>query len=126
MLTSGTGEFQGISVGTVGIFTAYKRAIDSSFLPHAFFQPQPSNLQSSSVQKKLSSSPPPPPPPTMAGSGSKGKWEDSSITEKEIKDLRSAGYLAANIAHRLPDEGQITPTPAAGERVVFLPISLEG
>src|SRR5215216_6406732 len=52
MLTSGTGEFQGISGGMVGIFTAYKRAIDSSFLPHAFFQPQPTNLPSSSAQKK--------------------------------------------------------------------------
>src|SRR5215216_1748893 len=109
MLTSGTGEFQGISGGMVGIFTAYKRAIDSSFLPHTFFQPQPSNLPSSSTRKKLSSFSPPPPHPTMAGSGSKGKWEASFITEKEIKDLRSAGYLAANSAHRLPDEGQIIP-----------------
>ena len=62
----------------------------------------------------------------MAGSSSKGKWEASSVMEKEIEDLRSAGYLAANIAHRLPDKGQINPTPAAGERVFFLPHFLRG
>ena len=62
----------------------------------------------------------------MAGSGSKGKWEASSVTEKEIEDLWSAEYLAANIAHRLPNKGQIIPTPAAGERVVFLPHFLRG
>ena len=62
----------------------------------------------------------------MAGSGSKGKWEASSITEKEIKDLRSAGYLAATIAHRLPTKGQIIPTPEPGERVIFLRHFLRG
>ena len=62
----------------------------------------------------------------MVGSGSKGKWEASSVMEKEIKDLRSTGYLAATIAHRLPTKGQIIPTPEAGERVVFLPHFLRG
>ena len=55
----------------------------------------------------------------MSGSVSKGKWEASSVTEKDVKNLRSAGYLATDIAHRLPDEGQIIPTPA--QRVFFFP-----
>ena len=44
----------------------------------------------------------------------------SSVTEGHIKKLRGAGYLAANIAHRLPAAGQIVPTPEPHERVVFL------
>ena len=44
----------------------------------------------------------------------------SSVTEGHIKKLRGAGYLAANIAHRLPAAGQIVPTPRPHERVVFL------
>ena len=44
----------------------------------------------------------------------------SSITEENITKLRGAGYLAADIAHRLPDVGQIIPTPEPHERVVFL------
>ena len=44
----------------------------------------------------------------------------SSITEENIKKLREAGYLAADIAHRLPDAGQIIPMPEPHERVVFL------
>ena len=40
----------------------------------------------------------------MAGSGSKGKWEASSVIEKDVKDLRSAGYLSADIAHRILDK----------------------
>ena len=45
----------------------------------------------------------------------------SSVTEENITKLREAGYLAENIAHRLPAEGQITPTPKSQERLVFLP-----
>ena len=44
----------------------------------------------------------------------------SSVMEEDITKLRAAGYLAANIAHRLLAEGQITPTPKSRERVVFL------
>ena len=43
-----------------------------------------------------------------------------SVKEKDIKKLREAGYLAVNIMHRLPAEGQIIPTPKPQERVVFL------
>ena len=49
----------------------------------------------------------------------------SSVTEDIIK-LWVVGYLAANIAHRLPTEGQITPTPKSRERVVVLPHFLHG
>ena len=62
----------------------------------------------------------------MAGTGSKGKWEDSSVIEENITDLRSAGYLAADIKHRLPPKGQVIPTPEPGEQVDFLPHFLRG
>ena len=54
----------------------------------------------------------------MSGVG--GKWMASSITKEDITKLREAGYLSANITHRLPAEGQIIPTPKPLERVVFL------
>ena len=44
----------------------------------------------------------------------------SSVIEENIKKLREAGYLPANIAHRLSNAGQIVPTPEPHERVVFL------
>ena len=44
----------------------------------------------------------------------------SSGKEEDITKLRAAGYLAADIAHRLPDAGQIIPTPGPHERVMFL------
>ena len=50
----------------------------------------------------------------------------SSVTEGHIKKLRGAGYLSKDIAHRLPDEGQLIPTPGPHERVVFLPHFLRG
>ena len=43
----------------------------------------------------------------------------SSITEENITKLREAGYLVADIAHRLPDAGQIIPTLEPHERVIF-------
>ena len=50
----------------------------------------------------------------------------SSVTEGHIQKLRSAGYLSSNIAHRLPDEGELIPTPRPHERVVFLTHFLHG
>ena len=44
----------------------------------------------------------------------------SSTMEENIINLREAEYLAADIARRLPDAGQIIPTPEPHERVVFL------
>ena len=45
----------------------------------------------------------------MSGAG--GKWMASSVTEGHIKKLRNAGYLSSDIVHRLPDEGELIPTP---------------
>ena len=45
----------------------------------------------------------------------------SSIKEEDITELRAAGYLAKEIAYRLPAEGQVVPTPKPTERVVFIP-----
>ena len=50
----------------------------------------------------------------------------SSIMDGDIKKLRRAGYLPDDIAHRLPDEGQLIPTPGPHERVVFLTHFLRG
>ena len=44
----------------------------------------------------------------------------SSAMEENIKKLREAEYLAADIVHRLPDAGQIVPMPEPHESVVFL------
>ena len=60
----------------------------------------------------------------MSGVG--GKWMISSVTEGDIKKLRRAGYPPDDIAHRLPDEGQLIPTPKPHERVVFLTNFLRG
>ena len=50
----------------------------------------------------------------------------SSVMEGHIKKLRRAGYLPDDIAHRLPDEGQLIPTPGPHERAVFLTHFLRG
>ena len=55
-----------------------------------------------------------------------GKWLASTAKEEHITKLRSAGYLSGDIAHRLPDKGQLIPTPRPHERVVFLPHFLRG
>ena len=62
----------------------------------------------------------------MSGSGAQGKWMASSIKEKDIKKLREAGYLAKEIAHRLPSKKHIVHTPKPNERVVFIPHFLHG
>ena len=48
----------------------------------------------------------------MSGAG--GKWMASSVTKEDITKLQEAGYLAESIAHRLPAEGQFTPTQSLG------------
>ena len=60
----------------------------------------------------------------MSGAG--GKWMVSSVMEGHIKNLRKAGYLSNDIAYRLPEKGQLIPTPRPHERVVFLPHFLRG
>ena len=49
-----------------------------------------------------------------------------SVTEEDITKLREPGYLSANIAHRLPAEGQIILTPKPQERVLFLSHFIRG
>lgn len=75
---------------------------------------------------KFRSFPLPPNTPAMSGSGSQGKWVASSVTEKDIIELREAGYLIADVAHRIPAKKQVVPTPEPGERVVFIPHFLRG
>src|SRR3954463_8437317 len=55
----------------------------------------------------------------MSGAG--GKWMVSSVTEAQVKRLMKARYLSKDIPHRLPEEGQLLPTPRPHERVGFLP-----
>ena len=62
----------------------------------------------------------------MSGTGSQGRWMASSITEQDIKKLRAARYLTAEIPHRLPAQGQVITTPRSGERVVFISHFLRG
>ena len=50
----------------------------------------------------------------------------STVQEKDIKQLRGAGYLAQKIGHHLPLAGQIVPTPEPHEMVVFLPHFVRG
>ena len=44
----------------------------------------------------------------------------STVKEEHIVKLWAAVYLAADITHRLPDDGQVIPTPGPHERVMFL------
>ena len=44
----------------------------------------------------------------------------SSVTEEDIKKLREARYLTAEISHRLPLRGQAVPSPKPNESVVFV------
>ena len=46
--------------------------------------------------------------------------------KRNVKELREAGYLAMDIAHRLPDKNHIVPTPEPNERVVFIPHFIRG
>ena len=50
----------------------------------------------------------------------------SSVTEEDIKKLREARYLTAEISHRLPARGQVIPTPEPNESVVFISHFLRG
>ena len=50
----------------------------------------------------------------------------STVKEKHIANLQAAGYVAADIAHRLRDDGQFIPTPGPNERVVFLAHFIRG
>ena len=62
----------------------------------------------------------------MSGSNLQGWWMPSSVTEEDIKKLREARYLTAEISHRLPARGQVIPTPEPKESVVFVSHFLRG
>ena len=55
-----------------------------------------------------------------------GRWMASSVTDEDIKKLREARYLTAEISHRLPAQGQVIPTPEPNESVVFVSHFLRG
>ena len=44
----------------------------------------------------------------------------SSVTEEDVLQLREAKYLAYEVSHRLPAQGQAVPAPEPGEFVVFV------
>ena len=50
----------------------------------------------------------------------------SSVTEEDIKKLREARYLTAEVSHRLLAQGQVLPTPEPNEDVVFISHFLQG
>ena len=50
----------------------------------------------------------------------------SSVTEEDIRKLREARYLTAEVSHRLPARGQVVPTPEANENIVFISHFLRG
>ena len=50
----------------------------------------------------------------------------SSVEEKDITELQEAGYLAKEIAHRLPAKGQIVPTPSPMRELCFSHTSSTG
>ena len=56
----------------------------------------------------------------MSESSLQGQWMPFSVTEEDIKKLREARYLIAEILHRLPAQGQVIPTPKPNESVVHL------
>ena len=62
----------------------------------------------------------------MSGSNLQGQWTASSITKEDIKKLRGARYLTADILHRLPAQGRVIPTPKPNESVVFVSQFLRG
>ena len=65
-------------------------------------------------------------PSTMSGSNLQGRWMASSVTEGDIKKLREARYVNAEISHRLPAQGQVIPTPEPKRVSYLFPISSEG
>ena len=62
----------------------------------------------------------------MSESSLQGRWMPSSVTEEDIKKLREARYLTAEVSHWLPARGQIVPTPEPNKDVVFIPHFLRG
>ena len=62
----------------------------------------------------------------MSGSDLQGRWMPSSVTEEDIKKLREARYLTAEVSHWLPAQGQIIPTPEPNKNVMLVSHFLRG
>ena len=62
----------------------------------------------------------------MFGSSLQGLWKPSSVTEEDIRKLREARYLTAEVSYRLSARGQVVPTPKPNEDVVFISHFLRG
>ena len=80
----------------------------------------PPQAQTPKVQVRCSE------PSIMSGSSLQGRWVPSSVTEEDIKKLREARYLTAEVLHRLPGRGQAVPSPEPNENVVFVSHFLRG
>ena len=65
-------------------------------------------------------------PSIMSRFSLQGRWMPSSVTEEDIKKLREARYLTAEVSHRLPARGHVIPTPEPNEDVVFISHFLRG
>ena len=50
----------------------------------------------------------------------------SFVIEEDIGKLREAGYLTADVKHRLPAPEHVIPTPETNESIVFVSHFLRG
>ena len=62
----------------------------------------------------------------MSRSSLQVRWMPSFVIKEDIKKLREARYLTAEVSHRLPARGQVVPTPEPNESVVFISHFLRG
>ena len=84
---------------TLHIHPLYKGTRLLFFPPVLNRIPPPPQAQTPKVQVRCSE------PSVMSGSSLQGRWVPSSVTEEDIKKLREARYLTAEILHRLPPRG---------------------
>ena len=103
------------------IFTLFRKGQGFYFFPPVLHQilPSPRVLTPKAQVRCFGSS-------TMSGSSLQGRWMPSSVTEEDIKKLREARYLTAEVSHRLPARGQVVPTPEPNQDVVFISHFLRG
>ena len=64
-------------------------------------------------------------PSIMSGSNLQGRWMPSSVTEEDIKKLREARYLTAEISHGLLLKGRSSPLPNPTRVSYLFPTSSE-
>ena len=85
---SGSGEANDVKKGISGLPIVIKRGALQfgshafSFLPHSQSFRAPAPFLPASIANPTS------PPSTMAGSGAKGTWEASCVTNNDIEDLK--------------------------------------